>query len=252
MMEYSLDNGGSWSTAFDSENADYVWNFASPACSSNGVTCSTHVSTLSLTDLQHTDQIQVRATLRVQLPHCDNCTLRVSNNAGTIWVNDIRVIADPCDIPTAESTASVGWGLVYDVRTVHAFQMTLTPAGTTSLSGRTVTEADPVPGGGATDTCYFTGSAIPKQTTVVSGGTWTVDSANQYGTDGVGITEGWVNYYQGAATLPCFMSGPQRMSISCPTGTGPVPYIENTLESGVYVSAVSAQRQGNFQQRAWP
>jgi len=253
-LEYSLDGGNSWSSGWDSEAADYVWTGASPACSNNGITCTNHVSTLALSDLQATDAIQVRATMTVQLPHCDNCTLRVSNNGGQIWIYDIRVIVDNCEIPIGETTDAVGWHSTAPYRTAYDFQQTLTPPGANSCSGRIVKEIDPVPGGGATDTCYFTGSAVAKVTSAVSGGQWTVDSSNSWGIDTVGWLESGANYYQAnALDLPCYVTGPQRMLISCQTQTTFVPYIENTLEDGVLLpGAVSSQRQSNYQQRIWP
>jgi len=100
----------------------------------------------------------------------------------------------------------------------------------------------------------LTGSAVPKVTSAVSGGQWTVDSTDGWGIDTVGWLEGGANYYQASALdLPCYVTGPQRMLISCQTQTTFVAYIENTLEDGVLLSgAVSSQRQSNYQQRVWP
>jgi hypothetical protein len=106
-LEYSLDGGSSWSHTFGSEDTDVVWYGDSPTCSSSGVTCDDHVSTVALDDYQHTGQIQVRATLTAQLPHCDNCWIRISNITSQMKVNDIRVIADNCEIPIGESTDSL-------------------------------------------------------------------------------------------------------------------------------------------------
>jgi hypothetical protein len=88
-LEYNL--GAGWTIL-----EEYTWTGNSPSCANDhGITCTDHVATLALSDSQSTGAIQVRATLTVQLPHCDNCTLRVSNDGGTIWVYDVRVIAGP-------------------------------------------------------------------------------------------------------------------------------------------------------------
>jgi hypothetical protein len=88
-LEYNL--GGGWTT-FE----EYTFTANSPSCAGDhGIACTDHVASLALSSSQSTGAIQVRATLTVQLPHCDNCSLRVSNDSGTIWVYDIRVIAGP-------------------------------------------------------------------------------------------------------------------------------------------------------------
>lgn len=184
------------------------------------------------------------------------CTLRVSNNGGQIWVYDVRVIADPCPIPIDESSAAVGWESTAPFRTAHNFLQTLTPAGSVSFSGRKILEAD---GGGTQDGCYFQGSSIPEVTETVSGGLWTVGSNNTWGSptdpshyDTVGWAEEAVDYYQGSsqASKPCFLQGLQIMFISC--NTTYLPYITNTLKSGIDTSSVSAERQNSFAQRSRP
>jgi hypothetical protein len=141
--------------------------------------------------------------------------------------------------------------------------MTLAPAGTNNFYGRVITEADPVPGGGATDTCWFLGSKYDPFTSAVSGGTWhvqsnaniwgdpTVDTVSPY--DWLGFSEDVVAYYQTYAEgWPCSVSGPQQMKISCQSPTSFVPYILNTLTDGLYTGSVFVQRQNNYQSRTWP
>jgi hypothetical protein len=248
-LEYSLNGGTSWSSTFGSESADYIWTGASPACASNSITCTTHVSTQTLTDYQHTDQIQVRATLSVQLPHCDNCTLRVSNNSGQIWIYDIRVVVDDCQIPIAESSATVGWNTSYPLRTTLNFLQTLTPAGANNFSGRTVVEAD---GGDTTDTCHYSGDGVPDEVTeITSGGSWTVASNNTWGNDTIGWGEDAVTFYQASSQAkPCYATGSQQMFISCPNTY--VPYIKNTLRYEIDTNSVSSQRQSTSLSKPWP
>jgi hypothetical protein len=192
--------------------------------------------------------------LTVQLPHCDNCDLRVSNNSGSVSVSDIRVVVDNCEIPVSESTASAGWNTSSPLRTTHNFSQTLVPAGTTSFSGRTVIEAD---GGDTHDYCHYSGAGVPDEiNTIISGGSWTVATDNTWGYDTIGWGEAAVNFYQASsqASKPCFASGTQQMFISCPSGTSTyVPYIKNTLSYGIDTASVSAQRGATAATpKAWP
>jgi hypothetical protein len=241
---YSLDSGGSWSTL-----EEFSWTGQSPSCSNHGITCADHVATLSLSDLQHTSAIQVRASLTVQLTHCDNCYLRVSNNGGSIWVYDVRVVADNCQIPVAESSTSSGWQTAYPLRTAHDFLQTLTPAGANSFSGRTVIEAD---GGDTVDGCHYTGSGVPDEVTeIISGGTWTVAANNTWTPDTIGWGEDAVNFYQASSrTKPCNATGSQIMFMSC--GSTYVPYTKNALMYGIDTGSVSAQRQSTAVSKSWP
>ena len=258
-VEYSLDGGGTWSTSFDGENTDYIYTTSIPACSGNNIRCSGgHISTLALSDFQSTGNIQVRGSFTAQMTNCVNCT-RVSGVSGTIYVRDIRVVVDDCQIPVNESSASAGWNTTTPYRTTHRFTQTLTPAGTNNFYGRLIQEAD---GGGTTDGCWFSGSSIAQVTSVVSGGSWTVDTAsNTWGSasdadpyDNVGWLEGAASYYQANSQngLPCYASGLQIMKISCQNGSNFVPYIANTLEDGINTATVSSQRQSTYVERAWP
>jgi hypothetical protein len=251
-----LNGGASWSTSFDNETTDYVWTGASPACATGSITCTDHVSTKSLDAYQHTDQIQVRATLTVQLPHCDNCTLRVSNNAGQIWVYDIRVTVDDCRIPVSESSTSAGWNTSYPLRTTHNFRQTLTPpVGVSSFAGRDVIEGD---GGSVEDTCHFAGAGVRDEVTeITSGGRWTVASDNTWGVDDfdtIGWGEDAVNFYQAAAIAkPCWAAGWQQMLITCPSGNPyATEYIRNLLRYEIGETYVTSERQSSIQQRNWP
>ena len=245
-LEYSLNGGASWDTAWDGETADYTWTFTSPSCSNHGITCGDHVSILALGDYQKTEDIQVRATLTAQLPQCNNCTTDASNNGGGIYVWDIRVIADNCRTPLSES----GWDSAE--QTLQKYSMTLTPPSGVTFSGRHVAEEDPQDGFGH-DYCYFTGSAVPEWTGITSGD-WLVNSDNTYGIDYLGWFEWAVNFYQQyAVSLPCGTIFHQRMTISCGSLSNPyVPYILNTMEYTIGADYVGAQRQSAYAERSWP
>lgn len=97
-LEYNL--GGGWQSWIQ-----YTYYSASVPCpvpSNGGITCSDHVDSLDLPPTQRTDTIQVRVSESVQLTHCDNCWIRVSNISGTLSVSDIRVKADDCYLPSGE------------------------------------------------------------------------------------------------------------------------------------------------------
>lgn len=248
-IEYSLDSGSNWNTL-----ESYLWTANAPACSNHGVTCSDHVSSLQLGDYQHTGAIQVRGYVGVKMTACWSCGIFGWDSVGgEVVVYDIRVIIDDCDIPTNESSSAQGWGSSYPFRTAHDFEQTLTSTNSVSFSGRTVTEAD---GGDTFDGCHYTGSQYDAVEEVTSGGTWTVNSSNVWGTspdrDSVGWSEVQANYYQANSQngLPCYLSGHQQMFMSCQGSY--VPYIRNVLESGINTTSVSAQRQSNYQERSWP
>jgi hypothetical protein len=120
-LQYSLAAGASWHSTFDGEDtASYIWHGNSQACSNHGITCYEHVSTLTLSDYQSTGAIHVRATLTVRMTQCYNCTGDANGAYAWISVHDIRLIVDNCQIPTNETSASMGWNLI-DPHTIHAF-----------------------------------------------------------------------------------------------------------------------------------
>jgi hypothetical protein len=174
-----------------------------------------------------------------------------SNLNAQAVINEIW-IETACTIPTGETSTSLGWNGSNPYRTTHRFFQELTPSGD-SFAGRTVKEFDA--GGTTSDTCWFSGSAIDKATQVISdpAGEWTVGGDNSYGVDNIGNTEDTVQYFQSfAPSLPCYVSGPQQMRISCQSPTSFLPYSQNTLEDGINTATVSSQRQSNYQERVWP
>jgi hypothetical protein len=98
-VEYSLDGGGGWS-----QLEHYTWTQSAGSCAGDhGIVCTDHIAQLSLSNSQSTGAIQVRATLTVQLTHCDNCSSRISNLMGQIWVYDVRIIAAPPSLTLSSS-----------------------------------------------------------------------------------------------------------------------------------------------------
>jgi len=153
-----------------------------------------------------------------------------------------------CTTPTGETTAFGGWADSDNLPTVAKWNQTLTPA-STSFAGRTVTERDP--GGSGPDTCYFNGSAFAPQTSI-SGGTWSVDANNQWGSDYVGWTPGAVTYYRDQGRAPCGTFITQRMVIDCVTGEQTYSITFPSLELDIQPLLVISRRAEGQASRTWP
>jgi hypothetical protein len=237
-VEYSLNGGGSWQVLEQFSDT-----------SPGNLSLSQHDVSITLPSNQDTALVQVRGTLTVKMTACASCQgVDVSNVTGGMYVHDIRINTSDCHVPSGENTASSGWHPTSPYRTTHNWLQTLTPPGpNVSFAGRKVTEQNP--GGGGPDTCWFSGSQIPPQTSV-TGGTWSVNSANQWGPDTVGWTEGAVSYYRGQGRAPCQTSFPQRMVINC--GTGTRTYTTTLLRMGFDAAIVFSERAGTNAQRPWP
>ncbi|HEX6944197.1 MAG TPA: hypothetical protein VF128_14815 [Gemmatimonadaceae bacterium] len=240
-LEYNLGSGWqSW--------IEYTWFGTSATCptpSNGGITCPDHMDTLPLPPTQRTDTIQVRVTESVELTHCDNCWIRVSNAQGSLSVFDIRVKADECYFPTDETTVGEGWDTADP--TMQKFMQTLIPdAAGRVYDGRTVMEQSPGPGG--PDTCHRPGDTYDAFE-AITGGTWTVNSGNKWGYDYVGYHSWVVDYYRARGRAPCGTSFPQEMVINC--GTTNVIYTSNTLRAGFDEVLVWSERDGVQQQRVY-
>jgi len=147
-----------------------------------------------------------------------------------------------CTFPQSETTASGGWS---SNPTIHQWNQTLTG---TSFSGRSVTEQNPGVGGGS-DGCHFPGSFFAPATTL-PGGTWPVNSSNQWGPDFVGWSANAVNYYRAQGRAPCSNTVPQEMVIDCPTG--PILYATQTIGGAINATTVVSRRGGSTAIRTWP
>jgi hypothetical protein len=246
-IEYSLDNGSSWSTL-----EEYVANTTTPNCptpSDQSIKCSDHVATVNLGDYQNTDQIRVRASLKVQMTSCSSCgPLTTHNITGVMNVDDIRVIVDNCRIPLAETTNTDSWHPT--IPTVHRFKMTLTPPSGVTFNGRTVKEFNP--GGGGPDTCkeYDPNSPYAASTTI-SGGEWTVNSSEEWMYDNIGWLTGPVEHYRSVGAAPCGTTIPQQMKITCVAGAY-VPYRQDSLNLDIGTTTVTSTRDGVPASRTWP
>ena len=145
-----------------------------------------------------------------------------------------------CTIPTGETTAGRGW-----LDTIGLFDMTLTPT-STNFANRVVSEQNP---GGGSDTCWFSGSQFPPFTSI-TGGSWTVESGNRYGYDGIGVTADVINYYRSSGRAPCRFTLPQRMVIICPSIA--MPYVTNTLVIEIGTTTITTSRAEASQTKTWP
>lgn len=248
MVRLEYNAGSGWSTA-----EEYTWTATTPPCpnpSNGSITCSDHVTVISLGPDVRPSDVKVRITMSVNLTHCDNCWLRVSNAVGGVSVFDIRLISDLCYIPIGESTTATG----YDAPdpTWGGFRQTLIPP-TSSIffGGRKVKEADP--GGGGPDTCYsqVTNPAFSPYTSV-TGGTWQVGADNAWGPDYIGYGTQRTDYYrnENPSPVPCETSFSQQMLINC--GDNWVPYATTAIRAGINSSTVWSQRALTLQQNTWP
>jgi hypothetical protein len=154
-----------------------------------------------------------------------------------------------CTKPTGETTSPTGWADSNNpsLPTVQKWMQTLTPS-SVSFSGRTVKQ---FPSGTGTDDCWFLGSDVPKHLQVSEGQSWTVNSDNTWGPDGVGWPPFAVNYYRSFNRHPCSTSVTQRMDIYCGL-VSTLNYKFNTLEGAIGSTTVSSTRNGQTVTRTWP
>lgn len=104
------------------------------------------------------------------------------------------------------------------------------------------------------DSCWFVGSAI-SYLGKVTGGSWTVSSANVWGDDFVGWFPDSVTYYRRERPLrgysmPCLATIPQDMVIGC-NQSNPA-YTRNTLRVTIGTQDVGSERDGQVRFRIWP
>lgn len=161
----------------------------------------------------------------------------------TTW--DDSPVQVVCTQPNGETTASGGWADFEGNPTLHRWNQTLQPT-TINFIGRVVTEQD---AGGGSDQCHFTGSAFAPATSI-TGGSWTVEPGNFWGSDYVGWVPSAVTYYRQQGRAPCGTSFRQRMVIDC--ATGDIPYLTHTLGASMGPNTVTSQRGGQSATRAWP
>jgi hypothetical protein len=158
-------------------------------------------------------------------------------NFGAAYVNNWSW-SKPCDVPTGESTAAVGWS---SDGTNFVWDVTLSPS-SINFGGRTISENV-----STTDGCWFPTSAIAQQTGVQGN---PADVNNNGFRDVVGWLPFAVNYYRSVGRAPCGFSSTQQMRIDCSTGL--VAYIVNGLAGSIGVTTVSSSRQGQTRSRVWP
>ena len=120
------------------------------------------------------------------------------------------------------------------------------------FSGCSVREKDP---GGASDSCWFDGSAIDPNTDGITGGSWGVGEGNLWCCD---IVQMWdsdaVQYYRnnpaGSPRAPCNARWPQDMELVCRSGG--IKYTANILEGEIGIATVSVSRDRAVLSKAYP
>lgn len=163
---------------------------------------------------------------------------------------------NPRDSVASETTTAVGYGPgLY--QTVGQFRQTLNASsGSTDIfKGRQVSEAT---GGGTNfDNCWFSGSTVPKWTTV-QGSLWNVGyypvnppyvtSNNVWADDYIGWNTSQVTYYRTLLTpssFPCGAQIPQAMYIAISGTSGSsTNYANGSVGSQIYLNQVITTRAG--------
>jgi hypothetical protein len=93
------------------------------------------------------------------------------------------------------------------------------------------------------DTCWEKGFAFdPSPFTAVPNGTWTVKKNNTWEFDYVGIGAGLIAHYRARGRVPCVITLPQRMVITCSTTNR--AYLTDTLKITVDKATISNERAG--------
>ena len=232
-LEYSLDGGGSWS------DLEAPW-----IRTTSGNLLAHDTTPLSLPSNQDTAQVQVRATLTIQMTSCPSCTSGISYAYGGESIWDIRIEASGCQVPSGETTEGLGWDVA--LPTVQDYRQTLASQGVNFYS-RKITEQDP--GGGGPDTCWWSLSIYDPEESI-TGGSWYVQADNTWGPDMVGWLEPWITYYRDEDRTPCSTQFYQRMVIDC--GTNTVTYRTNLLRMGFDQVKVWSERDGVYAERNYP
>jgi hypothetical protein len=152
------------------------------------------------------------------------------------------------DVPTGETTFSVGWYSL--MPTMHEFRGQPTKEDV-SFKGRKVRETDP---GGGVDGCWakLQNGNILKLDKITNPPTysWLVGDYDLYGPDRVGYGSSQVQAYRQGGAVPCETSFPQQMEIN----VGPnawQPYKTNTLKAGITATTVWAERDGIKIEHPW-
>jgi hypothetical protein len=164
-------------------------------------------------------------------------------------------VTKPCDLPTGETTAGVGWNATE--WGAGAWNQTLQPT-SFNFGGRNVTEQDP--GGGGPDSCWFSGSSYDPFISIGAppsfdpSYTWLVTPDNVWGTDWVGYIAAAITYYQAdpLESLPCSTSFPQQMVIDCSDSPTTRTYVTNTLGAEIDADTVYSYRNDQYQSRSDP
>lgn len=162
----------------------------------------------------------------------------------------------PAVVPIGETTAFTNW-----TNAKGRWEQTLMPPASDAkfdFSGDSVTESSPSVG---SDTCYFVHSAIMPQTSV-SGGAWTIDMHNKWGSDAVGWDVRAVEYYRthplAVPGAPCGASVTQQMKFESQTEIGTAANYGgiNQLSGQILTTQVTSSRGeggvGQIYTETWP
>jgi hypothetical protein len=230
------------SSSYDPDNTviqTYSWDFGSGACdidsSDNLPNASCRYSTggnktvtLTVTDNDNPDC-------------CDsedpNCIDKTSDE----YSLSITVAA-----PTGEDSTFFGWS-----GPKAYFKGKLTPTAD-NFSGISVEEVD---GGGGTDGCHFTGSAMTEYDHLTGGGTWTIVAGNWYDAyDAIGWGIADIIYYRsnppGSPSAQCSTTLTQCMVVDCPCSID--EYTNHPIILTIGTTTITGERDGVSETRIYP
>jgi hypothetical protein len=135
-------------------------------------------------------------------------------------------------VPSGEASGWDGWDGAYG-----KWIQTLSGAAG-AFKGRKVHEES---GGTGEDSCWFSGSDVPKFDSVTGGDPWEVDENNTWGDDYIGWGADPIPYYRDHGRAPCGATNSQRMLINRP-GSSDIIYATNTLHAGITDTEIDSTR----------
>jgi hypothetical protein len=152
------------------------------------------------------------------------------------WVSEFASVDVQWAVPSAETTASVGWH-ADPFPTAHDFLQTLFGG---NFAERWVREED---GGNGDDQCHFDESEKEPWEAVTPFAPWQVGGDNKWGADSLGWATDYITYYRNEGELPCHTQFDQKMYIERP-GTSDYHYATHVLKTGFTATHVWSERAG--------
>lgn len=159
-----------------------------------------------------------------------------------------------CLVPVGEVTLPHDWVPSPVFETAYQFRGRLVPGNqAVNFAGMKVTENQPSSG---TDSCFH--PDMPAEMRYgLSGGTWTVDSSNEWGFDSIGWLPAAVQYIRQFRAdrnlpMPCAATVPQAMKLAAETCPSVPTYKTHTVGVELGTSTITVHRDNVSRTRTWP